>query len=106
MKVRNAYAVLGCTAASGDEALRLAYRRLCREHHPDKGGDPAQFAHVVEAYGQVKDATARARYANVLALHGVMCKRCHGSGVLRRTKSFTQVIETPCADCEGRGWRI
>jgi DnaJ like chaperone protein len=41
----NPYAVLGATASASDAALKTAYRRLMREHHPDRligAGMPAE----------------------------------------------------------------
>lgn len=33
-----------------DTQIRTAYRRLAAQHHPDRGGDAAQFRRVREAY--------------------------------------------------------
>ena len=32
------------------EDVKRAYRRLAREHHPDRGGDPGTFQHLHRAY--------------------------------------------------------
>lgn len=37
--------------ASKDE-VKIAYRRLARQHHPDCGGDPAKFKEIQAAYEQ------------------------------------------------------
>jgi len=38
--------------ATADE-IKLAYRKLARDHHPDLGGDPDQFRQVQQAYDQL-----------------------------------------------------
>ena len=40
------YEVLGVAAAATQDELRVAYRRLLRETHPDTGGDSARFIAV------------------------------------------------------------
>lgn len=55
-------AVLGLAPGSGDEEIRLAYRRLAKRYHPDSSGDPRtarQFARVVRAYKVLSAAAAR-----------------------------------------------
>jgi DnaJ like chaperone protein len=42
----NAYAVLGVSPAADNDSIKVAYRKLIREHHPDKlmaAGVPADF---------------------------------------------------------------
>ena len=43
MSSQTPYDVLGLTAASTPDDVKKAYRKLAREHHPDKGGDPEKF---------------------------------------------------------------
>lgn len=42
--------VLGLPINATEDQLRDAYRALAMKHHPDKGGDAAQFARIKEAY--------------------------------------------------------
>lgn len=42
--------VLGLAPSAGPGELKRAYRRLAREHHPDRGGDPASFHRIRAAY--------------------------------------------------------
>ena len=48
-----AYEILGTDATSTDEAVRLAYRQAILEAHPDKGGTPARFCAVREAWALI-----------------------------------------------------
>lgn len=42
--------VLGVGELAAHDTVRSAYRRLAREHHPDRGGDPAAFHAVQDAW--------------------------------------------------------
>lgn len=44
--------VLGVPRTAGDEEVKLAYRRLCSQHHPDRGGSVDEFNKVQHAYEQ------------------------------------------------------
>jgi curved DNA-binding protein len=47
------------------EAIKKAYRKLARQHHPDVSKDPgaeARFKEVAEAYATLKDPDRRAAY--------------------------------------------
>jgi hypothetical protein len=46
--------VLGLSAGADWTQVQAQYRRLATEHHPDKGGDSAQFGRVREAYETLK----------------------------------------------------
>lgn len=43
------FAVLGLDDTASAEDAKLAYLRLAKAHHPDKGGDPAHFQRLTEA---------------------------------------------------------
>eukprot|EP00397_Hematodinium_sp_SG-2012_P006871 GEMP01006908.1.p1 GENE.GEMP01006908.1~~GEMP01006908.1.p1 ORF type:complete len:1003 (+),score=283.75 GEMP01006908.1:49-3057(+) len=50
-----AYDVLGVKPTATDKQVRTAYRMLCLKHHPDKGGDPAQFLAIQRAYHTIME---------------------------------------------------
>jgi len=60
--MRSHYEVLGVKEDAGAREINAAYRRLVKEHHPDKGGDPAVFQRVTEAYNVLKSKPAREAY--------------------------------------------
>ena len=59
---QSCYAILGVDPSSSTAEIRQAYRKLALAKHPDRGGDPAEFARVSRAYEVLSDAKARAKY--------------------------------------------
>jgi curved DNA-binding protein len=59
------YAALGLPRDADLNAIKKAYRKLAREHHPDMSKAPgaeARFKEVAEAYATLKDPEKRAAY--------------------------------------------
>lgn len=58
------YLVLGLPRDASGTAIRPAYRRLAKEHHPDRAGTSRseRFRHVSEAYSVLSNADRRKRY--------------------------------------------
>jgi len=46
----DALAVLGLQAGASQEAIKKAFRRLVKQHHPDMGGSAEAFRRISEAY--------------------------------------------------------
>lgn len=66
------YAILGVPADADDAAIKKAYRKLARQHHPDSNaGDAAaeqRFKDVGEAYAVLSDPEQRKQYDAVRAM--------------------------------------
>lgn len=56
------YQLLGVNRNSSPEEIKQAYRRLAMKHHPDKGGDEAEFKRINEAYAVLGDTQKKAEY--------------------------------------------
>ncbi len=56
------YRALGLEPGASMAAVRAAWRRLAREHHPDAGGDEGRFHHLLEAYETLSDPMRRMAY--------------------------------------------
>ncbi len=66
MAKRDYYETLGVSRGAGEADLKSAFRKLAKEHHPDKNpGDKAseqKFKELAEAYEVLKDPQKRAAY--------------------------------------------
>ena len=58
----DALRTLGLRKGATPEEIKKAYKRLAREHHPDKGGDSNEFIKIHDAYESLKAAAARASH--------------------------------------------
>lgn len=62
MPGKDYYAILGVNKNASDDEIKKAFRRAAHQHHPDKGGDPAKFKDVNEAYQVLGDKEKRRAY--------------------------------------------
>lgn len=60
--MKDYYKILGVDRAATPDQIKQAYRRLASQHHPDKGGDTAQFQEIQEAYATLSDDAKRNMY--------------------------------------------
>jgi hypothetical protein len=51
------YAVLGLAPGATRQAIDAAFRRLAQRHHPDKGGDAAEFVRIRQARDRLISGT-------------------------------------------------
>jgi molecular chaperone DnaJ len=58
------YKTLGVGKNATPDEIKKAYRKLAAIHHPDKGGDTAQFQKVQQAYETLGDPEKRKQYDN------------------------------------------
>ena len=64
--MNNYYDILGVSKDSTTEEIKKVYRKLSKEHHPDRGGDENRFKEISEAYTILGDKQKRTEYDNSL----------------------------------------
>lgn len=73
MKYKNYYAILEVNRKSSDQDIKLNFRRLAKEYHPDKNRQPGaeeKFKDINEAYAVLMDAEKRRKYDRQVAKYG------------------------------------
>lgn len=58
------YKTLGVPKNATQDDIKRAYRKLAKEHHPDRGGDQKLFQQINEAHDTLKDPEKRRQYDN------------------------------------------
>lgn len=56
------YKILGVNRTASADDIKKAYRKQAMKHHPDRGGDQAQFTQLQEAYDTLSNPNKRAMY--------------------------------------------
>ncbi|HEY8163204.1 MAG TPA: DnaJ domain-containing protein [Methylocystis sp.] len=86
--MRTHYEVLGVKEDATRREISAAYRQLVKRHHPDKGGDPAKFQQITQAYDALRSEPERkargAQRKSASALDKAAGKRT----LLQRVKDF------------------
>ena len=68
MEYKDYYKILGVERDAGADAIKSAYRKLARKHHPDinkEKGAEERFKEVAEAYQVLSDPEKRAAYDQI-----------------------------------------
>jgi hypothetical protein len=100
---RTDYAVLGLRPGAGDDAIRDAYRRLAKIHHPDRNpGDPqalATFARLSESYAALRSRPRAGAAAGTTPLSAAAGRRTSS----RRTAAV-QTVTVADLPVGGSAW--
>ena len=59
--MKDPYQILGLDKNATDAEVKKAYRKLAKEHHPDRGGDESRFKDIAEAYDVLTDPKKKAK---------------------------------------------
>ncbi len=74
------YSTLGVARSASAEDIKRAYRKLAMKHHPDRGGNEAEFKKIEEAYRVLSDPQQRQEYDNPQVRVNVNGNPFHGGG--------------------------
>lgn len=66
----NPYEILDIPAEADQDAIKAAYRELCKQHHPDVGGDPDKFIEIQKAYEVLTDSAMRRMFDDLGVMPG------------------------------------
>ena len=83
---------LGLTPQATPDEVKAAWRSLAATHHPDRGGQAAEFSRLRQAY-QAALAEAEAPKP---------CSQCGGKGRVQQVYAWSS-IELQCSRCLGSG---
>lgn len=101
-QVEDAQKVLGIDGTPlTREAIKIAYRALAKKHHPDAGGDAAQFAQVDRAKC-ILELWLDRQPKEPRDWRVEACPACDGKGRVVVRKGFAQMTIT-CGRCKGSG---
>lgn len=82
---------LGLTDAATVDMVKSAWRQLASVHHPDRGGDAAEFSRVHKHYLEALMEASKPK----------PCPTCEGSGKVLARRGFT--LKIACPKCHGTG---
>ncbi|MBV9330820.1 MAG: molecular chaperone DnaJ, partial [Alphaproteobacteria bacterium] len=101
------YETLGCDREASADEIKVAYRKLAMEVHPDRNpGDhtaEVRFKEINEAYDVLKDSQKRAAYDRFG--HAAFEQGMGGRGGFDFSSSFTDVFDDLFSDLMGGGRR-
>ncbi len=63
--MKNYYDMLGVSETASDREIKQAFKKLAKEHHPDRGGDTTKFKEANEAYDTLKNTKKRQEYDTI-----------------------------------------
>ena len=84
--MKNYYDTLGVSETASDREIKQAFKKLAKEHHPDRGGDTTKFKEANEAYDTLKSSSKRQEY-DTLRKYG-QTRGGQGSGFRFTTGGF------------------
>lgn len=81
----NPYDILDLRINCSDKEIKQAYKMAAKKHHPDKGGNPKQFALITLAYDTLKDKDKRQKFDE----SGFM----DGDSAMEKTEKASQLLQ-------------
>ena len=66
------YDILDVNVNTTQDEVKLKFRKLSLQHHPDRGGDPKTFNEIIEAYRFVSNINKNIHTLSTLKVHTYM----------------------------------
>lgn len=104
MSIFNYYPLFKSHKGTSHQELKAMYRVLSRRHHPDKGGEVAQFQEVTRAWSTLGDPKARHTLHIQMAGLGEDCDNCATRGYTMRSINIVTRARHICEKCQGNGF--
>ena len=60
--MKDYFNILGVDANASDDEIKKSYKKLAMKHHPDRGGNQAEFQKIQEAYDVLTNPQKRAQW--------------------------------------------
>ena len=60
--MKNYYDMLDISESASNKEIKQAFKKLAKEHHPDRGGDTTKFKEANEAYDTLKNPSKKQEY--------------------------------------------
>jgi DnaJ-class molecular chaperone len=98
------YKTLGVSPSATAEEIKIAYRELSWQHHPDVGGDANVYATITRAYSVLNNPGMRSTYDAAMKLTKQICNQCGGQGIRWKQKGFLSREKELCSNCNGDGF--
>jgi curved DNA-binding protein CbpA len=97
----NYFRVLGVASDATPEEMKSAFRRRCRQTHPDAGGNDDQFTEVTEAYAVLSDPIKRREWEHAYEMEAAalghhVCPQCFA---VNRVRALRKGEIARCANC-------
>ena len=98
---KNFYEILGVKRDATDAEIKKAFRKLAQKHHPDAGGDEAEFKKISEAYETLSDPAKRKEYDQILMYGGIPGADFGGDGGRSRAYTYSNMDGVDFSDVFG-----
>lgn len=110
------YTTLGVAETATPEEIKKAFRKLSKEHHPDKGGDQEKFKEINEAYQTLSDPGKKQAYdsgMNYIApaqpvVPNIVIRHFWSLANIKDGGKFKVPVSrvVTCTDCQGIGSKV
>ncbi|MDC3333052.1 J domain-containing protein [bacterium] len=97
--MKDYYKILNVNKTASSDDIKKSYRKLARDHHPDKGGEGEKFAEISEAYEVLSNPSSRDQYDNGGGMQNLFTNLFRQAGrAQRKRKSVLHPLKVSLKD--------